>query len=79
MQQVLLTAYELFFVDFLQILCVWRQYRTEHEGYTTSPGIEIKISDPVGSRTRAAGLEDRDSTDNATATDYRENPDVKLL
>ena len=32
------------------------------------PG-QIKIPDPAGNRTRAAGLEGRDSTDHATATD----------
>ena len=37
------------------------------------PRIEIKIPDPAGNRTRAAGLEGRDSTDHATATD-----DVKI-
>ena len=31
---------------------------------------EIKISDPAGNRTRAAGLEGMDSTDHATATDF---------
>ena len=34
-----------------------------------NPKIEIKIPDPAGNRTRAAGLEGRDSTDHATATD----------
>ena len=34
-----------------------------------NPRTEIKIPDPAGNRTRAAGLEGRDSTDHATATD----------
>ena len=42
---------------------------TEHKGHTASPRIEMKIIDPAGSRTRAAGLEGRDSTEHATATD----------
>ena len=36
-----------------------RQHRTEHKGHTPNPRI----------RTWAAGLEGRDSTDHATATD----------
>ena len=39
-----------------------RQHRTEHRQRT-----EIKIPDPAVNRTRAAGLEGRDSTDHATA------------
>ena len=39
------------------------------KGHTPNPRIGIKISDPAGNRTRAAGLEGRDSTDHATATD----------
>ena len=39
------------------------------KGHTTNPRIGIKIPEPVGNRTRAAGLEGRDSTDHATATD----------
>ena len=39
------------------------------KGHTPNPRIGIKIPDPAGNRTRAAGLEDRDSTDHATATD----------
>ena len=38
------------------------------EGHTPNPRTEIKIPDPAGNRTRAAGLEDRDSTDHVTAT-----------
>ena len=38
------------------------------KGHTLNPRIEIKIPDPAGNRTRAAGLEGRDSTDHATAT-----------
>ena len=34
-----------------------------------NPRTEIKIPDPAGNRTRAAGLQGRDSTDHATATD----------
>ena len=36
------------------------------KGHTPNPRTEIKIHDPSGNRTRAARLEDRDST--ATAT-----------
>ena len=39
------------------------------KGYTPNPRAEIKIPDPAGNRTRAVGLEGRDSTDHATATD----------
>ena len=37
------------------------------KGYTPNPRIGIKIPEPAGNRTRAAGLEGRDSTDHATA------------
>ena len=40
------------------------------KGHTPSPRIEIKIYDPAGNRTRAAGMEGRNSTDHVTATDY---------
>ena len=46
-----------------------RQHRTEHKGHTPNSRTEIKIPDPAGNRTWAAGLEGRDSTDHATATD----------
>ena len=36
---------------------------------TPNPSKEIIISDPVGNRTRPAGLKGRDSTDHATVTD----------
>ena len=36
--------------------------------HTPNPRIEIKIPYPAGNRTRAAGLEARDSTDHATLT-----------
>ena len=39
------------------------------KGHTSNPRTEIKIPDPAGNRTRAAGLEGRESTDHATATD----------
>ena len=39
------------------------------KGHTPNPRTEIKISDTAGNRTRAAGLEGRDSTDYTTATD----------
>ena len=39
------------------------------KGNIPNSSIGIKIPDPAGNRTRAAGLEDRDSTDHATATD----------
>ena len=35
--------------------------------HTPNPTTEIKIPDPAGNRTLAAGLEGRDSTDHATA------------
>ena len=39
------------------------------EEHTPNPRTEIKILDPAGTRTRAAGLEGRNSTEHATATD----------
>ena len=39
------------------------------KGQTPNPRTEIKIPVPAGNRTRAAGLEGRDSTDHATTTD----------
>ena len=36
-----------------------------------NPRTEIKIPDPAGNRTRGAGLEGRDSTGHATATDKK--------
>ena len=42
------------------------------KGHTPNPRSEIKIPNPAGNRTRAAGragLKGRDSTDHATATD----------
>ena len=44
------------------------QDRTQRT-HTHNPRTEIKIPDPAGNRTRAAGLEGRDSTGHATATD----------
>ena len=45
-------------------------HKTEHrQGHTPSPRIEIRIPDSAGNRTRAAGLESRDSTDHATPKD----------
>ena len=41
------------------------------KGHTPNPSTEIKIPDPAGNRTRAPGLEGRDSTDHATATDSK--------
>ena len=43
------------------------------KGHTPNPRREIKIPDPAVNRTRAAGLEGRDSTDHATATDDNDN------
>ena len=43
------------------------------KGHTPNPRTEIKIPDPAGNRTRAAGLEGRDSTNHATATDGAKN------
>ena len=42
------------------------------KGHTPNPRTEIKIPDPAGNRTRAAELEGGDSTDHATATDFRD-------
>ena len=39
------------------------------KGHTPNLRTEIKSPDPAGNRTRAAGLEGRDSTDHATTTD----------
>ena len=39
------------------------------KGHTPNPRTEIKIPDPAGNQTRAAGMEGRDSTEHATATD----------
>ena len=47
------------------------------KGHTPNPRIEIKIPDPAGNRTRAAGLEGRDSSDHATATDKQKNYNIK--
>ena len=38
------------------------------KGHRSRPEIEIKISDPTGNRIWTAGLEGRDSTNYATAT-----------
>ena len=38
------------------------------KGHTHNPRREIKIPGPAGNRTRTAGLEGRESTDHATAT-----------
>ena len=46
-----------------------RQHRIEHKEYTPNLRTEIKIPDPAGNRTRAAGLEGRDSTDHVTVMD----------
>ena len=46
-----------------------RQHRTEHKRHAPNPRTEIKIPDPAGNQTRAAGLEVRDSTDLAMETD----------
>ena len=39
------------------------------KGHIPNPRTDIKIPDPAGNRFRVAGLEGRDSTDHATATD----------
>ena len=39
------------------------------KGHIPIPMIKIKIPDPAGNRTRTAGLEGRDSTGHAMATD----------
>ena len=41
---------------------------TDNE-HTANPRTGIKIPDPTGNRTRVAGLDGKDSTDHATATD----------
>ena len=41
------------------------------KGHTPNPRTEIKIPDPAGNRTRASGLEGRDSIDHTMATDYK--------
>ena len=47
-------------------------------GHIPNRRTEIKIPDPAGNRTRAIGLEGRDSTDHATATDAIELFQPKL-
>ena len=51
-----------------------KQHRTEHSQRT-----EIKIPNPPGNRTRATGLEGRDSTDYATAMDYLRSQYYKMI
>ena len=47
------------------------KHRTEYKGHThTQSRIEIKTSVPDGIRIRVVGLEGKDSTDHATATDH---------
>ena len=46
-----------------------RQRQNTDKGHTLSPWIQIQIDDSTGNRTRAAGLEGRDSTGNVTMTD----------
>ena len=43
--------------------------QTIDKGHTPNPRTEIKFPDPAGNRSRAAGLEGRDSTNHARATD----------
>ena len=38
------------------------QHRTEHRALTPSPRIAIKIPDPTGNQTRAAGMDGRKGT-----------------
>ena len=47
-----------------------------NKGHTPNPRTEIKVPDPAVNRTRAAGLEGRDSTDHAMATDSRFDPAI---
>ena len=49
------------------------------KGHTPNPRTETKIPDPAETRTRAAGLEDRDSTDHATATDTYRAYSIKII
>ena len=45
------------------------------KGHTSSPRIKLKISDPAGTQTQAAGLQVRDSTDHAMVTElHKTNP-----
>ena len=46
---------------------------------TPNPRTEIKMPDPAGNRTRAAGLEGRDSTDHAKATDPLNYAELNLV
>ena len=46
------------------------------KGDTPNPRIGIKIPDPAGNRTRATGLEGRDSTEHATTTDAYKSPGI---
>ena len=49
------------------------------KGKTPNPRIGKKIPDPAGNRTRAAGLEGRDSTDHVTATGMFEFKGIHFL
>ena len=49
------------------------------KGHTPNPRIGIKILDPAGNRTRAAGLEGRDSIVYATATEVCKYTFLKIL
>ena len=49
------------------------------KGHTPNPRTKIKIPYPAGNRTRAAGLEGRDSTDHAMATDNMKIESLKLF
>ena len=46
------------------------------KGHTPNPRTAIKIPDPARNRTRAGGLEGRNSTDHATATDTTSYEDL---
>ena len=53
---------------------VWsnaRQQRATYRGYAPSTRIEIKIPGPAGKRTRATGLEGKDSADHGIATSLK--------
>ena len=48
-------------------------------GHTPNPRTDVKIPYPAGNRSRAAGLEGRDSIDHATVTDNFELYLLKLI
>ena len=49
------------------------------KGHTPNPGIGIKITNPAKNRIRASELEDRDSTNHATATDVYQSENMHMI